>query len=313
MKIAIHDAEMEHFGKSNKYPNYALMKISAWHKAQGDDVQWWVPMEHYDRVYSSKVFDFTPNNPYLPPDTIKGGTGYGLFADLPTEIDAAYPDYTIYPDCDYAIGFLTRGCIRKCRWCVVPKKEGYIRPYRTWRDLVRTDTDKLVLMDNNILACDYGINQLRELADTHYKIDLNQGMDARLVTEDIADILARLHWIDYLRFSCDQKSQIAHIQHTVDLLCKRGVKPYKIFVYCLITKDMDDDVARIDALRQLGGITLYGQAERNPALGIMPERWQNVMAQKYIYSGQWRKFTWIDWVKTHGYYLKKEADREDEK
>ena len=311
MKIAIHDAEMEHFSKTTKFPNYALMKISAWHKAQGDDVQWWVPMEHYDRVYSSKVFEFTPANPYLPPDTIKGGSGYGLFDDLPPEIDAAYPDYTIYPDCDYAIGFLTRGCINKCRWCVVPKKEGYIRPYRTWRDLVRTDTDKLVLMDNNILACDYGIDQLRELSSTNYKIDLNQGMDARLVTEDIANILARLRWIDYLRFSCDQKAQIAHIQRTVDLLCKRGVKPYRIFVYCLITKDLEDDVARIDALRQLGGITLYGMPERNPSLGIMPDRWQKVMAQKYIYSGQWRKITWAEWTKTHGYCLKKEADGEE--
>ena len=67
MKIAIHDADAEHLKAGNKkFPNYALMKISAWHKAQGDSVEWWEPMVQYDRVYSSKIFDFTPENPYLP-------------------------------------------------------------------------------------------------------------------------------------------------------------------------------------------------------------------------------------------------------
>lgn len=159
MRVGLHDAEAEHFRGKKRFPNYALMKISAWHKAQGDTVEWWEPLGLFDRVYSSKVFDFTPENPYLPPDTVKGGTGYGLFTELAPEIDRMFPDYSIYPSCDYAIGYLTRGCPNKCRWCVVPKKEGGIRPYRAWQDLVRQDTDKLVLMDN-ILACDYGIEQL---------------------------------------------------------------------------------------------------------------------------------------------------------
>lgn len=153
MIVGLHDAEAEHFGKgTNKFPNYALMKISAYHKARGDEVEWWESIRNplYDVVYSSKVFDFTPENPYLPDCTIRGGTGYGLYDELPQEIDDMFPDYSIYPECDYAIGFLTRGCIRNCRWCVVPKKEGKIRPYRTWRDVVRRDTDKLTLMDNNI-------------------------------------------------------------------------------------------------------------------------------------------------------------------
>ena len=71
-----------------------------------------------------------------------------------------FPDYSLYPRCDYAIGYVTRGCPRKCRWCVVPEKEGGIRPYRRWRELVRSDGDKLVLMDNNILSCDYGVSEL---------------------------------------------------------------------------------------------------------------------------------------------------------
>ena len=75
MKIGLHDSEKEHFVKSkNKFPNYALMKISAYHKSIGDTVEWWYHMGKFDKVYSSKIFDFTPENPYLPADTIKGGT-----------------------------------------------------------------------------------------------------------------------------------------------------------------------------------------------------------------------------------------------
>lgn len=300
MLVGLHDAEMEHFGKgTNKFPNYALMKISAYHKARGDEVEWWEPIRNplYDVVYSSKVFDFTPENPYLPDCTIRGGTGYGLYDELPQEIDDMFPDYSIYPECDYAIGFLTRGCIRNCRWCVVPKKEGKIRPYRTWRDVVRRDTDKLTLMDNNILACDYGIRQLRELSETDYRIDLNQGMDARLVDEDIADILARINWIKHIRFSCDKTSQIAHVQRVVRWLTERGVKESYIFVYMLITSDISDDLKRIYSLRECGNIMIYGQAEKNPTQGIMPEHWQNVMAQKYLYQGSWRKVDWADYIK----------------
>jgi len=123
MLIGIHDAEKEHF-KHKTFPNLAIMKISAYHKKRGDTVEWWAPLrnDEYDIVYSSKIFDFTPENPWLPPNAIKGGTGYDVKSELPRYIDNQYPDYSIYPECDYAIGFLTRGCIRSCPWCVVPEK-----------------------------------------------------------------------------------------------------------------------------------------------------------------------------------------------
>ena len=158
MRIGLHDSD------DTGFPNYALMKISAWHKAQGDTVEWWNPMLDFDKVYSSKVFTFTPVNPYLPPNTIKGGTGYGIYNTLPDEIDNMFLDYSIYPKVDYAIGFLTRGCIRSCPWCVVPKKEGKIRPYRTWEEIKRPDSDKIVFMDNNVLACPHGVEQMREIS-----------------------------------------------------------------------------------------------------------------------------------------------------
>lgn len=304
MKIGLHDAEKEYFKRGKKFPNLALMKISAWHKSQGDTVEWWIPTTYYDHVYSSKVFDFTPDNPYLPDNTIRGGTGYRdlpIDQKLPPEIDNMYPDYSIYPDCDYAIGYITRGCPNNCRWCIVPKKEGQISPYRSWHDIVRSDTDKLVLMDNNILACDYGIEQLESMIGSGYKIDLNQGMDARLVDDNIAGILARLKWIRFIRFSCDQKSQIEPIRRTIELLGKHGVKPYKIFIYLLVTADIKDVAERVEALKGYKAINLYAQAERNERLGILPNKKQLEFQQRYMYGGCYRSEKWLEYCQRKGF------------
>lgn len=216
MLIALHDSD--HTG----FPNYALMKISAWHKAQGDAVEWFMPFGKYDRVYSSKVFTFTPEDPYLPPDTVKGGTGYGIYDPLPDEIDDMFPDYSIYPDCHYAIGFLTRGCIRACPWCVVPRKEGKIRPYRTWQQIKRQDSRDIVLMDNNVLACPWGVEQLESMVGQDVRIDTNQGLDSRLVTPEIAKILSKLKWIRFIRTACDTDASMESVGRMIELLNMGG-------------------------------------------------------------------------------------------
>lgn len=302
MIIGLHDAEKEYL-KEKTFPNYALMKISAWHKSQGDTVEWWNPLYKYDRVYSSKVFDFTPVDPYLPEDAIRGGTGYRdipMDQTLPLEIDEMFPDYSIYPECDYAIGYLTRGCPNHCRWCVVPEKEGNIRPYRAWEDIVRKDTNKLLLMDNNILACDYGIEQMESLIGSGYQIDLNQGMDARLVDSRVAEILSKLKWIRYIRFSCDQKAQIDPVKRCIELLGKYGVRPYRISVYLLVTKDIEDAVERVEALKVYKAIHIYAQAERNERMGIIPNKMQTEFQQRYIYGGSYRKRTWEEYCRKGG-------------
>lgn len=322
MLIGLHDAELDHI-KGKSFPNYALMKISAWHKQRGDTVELFTPTDPsaaeqltlfpvdeyppkrdasiYDLVYSSKVFDFTPENPFLPANTIKGGTGYSIKSQLPPEIDAIFPDYSIYPSCDYAIGYITRGCPNKCPWCIVPEKEGGVKPYRRWAELVRPDSKKLILMDNNILSCEYGINELESLIGSGYAIDLNQGMDARLVNERIAGILARLKWIKYIRFSCDQKSQIKAILDAAELLGKHGIKPHRLFIYVLVTKDVEDAAYRVERLRELKNISLYAQAERNEAKGIIPSREQLEFAQRYVYGRCYRKETWREYCERWGF------------
>lgn len=153
----------------------------------------------------------------------------------------------------------------------------------------------MVLMDNNILACNYGIEQLASLIGSGYAIDLNQGMDVRLVDEHIAEILSKLKWLKYIRFSCDQVSQIESIIRAASLLLDRGIKPYRIFVYLLVTNDLDNATYRVEQLKKLDGITIYAQAERNTRRGIMPNREQLEFAQRYIYGGCWRRETWPEY------------------
>lgn len=121
----------------NNFPNLALMRLSAWHKLRGDTVVWWSGFTHYDRVYSSKIFTFTPDfSSVIDADEIvTGGTGYKDFGTLPPEVEVTSPDYSIYPQFKRAIGFLTRGCIRHCEYCIVPRKEGTIHPAAAWEEI----------------------------------------------------------------------------------------------------------------------------------------------------------------------------------
>lgn len=271
MLIGLHDSDKTGF------PNIALMKIAAWHKSQGDHVEWWNPLLNYDKVYSSKVFTFTPECAYLPPDTIKGGTGYGLYTELAEEIDAMQPDYTIYPDCKHAIGFLTRGCIRACPWCVVPKKEGTIRPYRTWQEIKRTDSRDIVFMDNNVLACSHGIEQMRDMVGQDVRIDFNQGLDARLITPEIAELLASLKWIRFIRMSCDTDAMLEVVQRAIGYLSDAGVKPYRVFVYLLV-QDIESAERRAIALRDLGA-EVFAQPYRDFEHNTEPTAEQKAFAR----------------------------------
>lgn len=299
MKVALHDCELDQM-PNKTFPNLALMKISAYHKAKGDVVEWFMPLnrDSYDVVYSSSVFDFTPkpSSEYLPNNTIYGGTGYGLYGaehDLPQEIDGMYPDYSIYPKCDYAIGFLTRGCVNRCSYCVVPKKEGHIKAYAIWQDIVRKDTKRLHLMDNNILACQHGIEQLKELANTDFLIDLNQGLDIMLVTEEIVEILSRIKWERFIRFSCDKKYQLPYFKKVFEWFKKYNIPLYKVFVYVLVQKDLNDADERVQKLTKMSkSLNLYAQAERNELLGIKPNKLQLEFAQRYVYGRCYKKENW---------------------
>lgn len=271
----------------HNFPNYALMKISSYHKARGDNVEWANPMfGKYDRVYKSKVFTFTPDNyDYYTCEIVKGGTGYDIHSQLPKEIDDMAPDYSIYNIEGVSYGFLTRGCPNKCKWCVVPIKEGKVYPYRDIEEVAQGNK-KIILMDNNILASDYGIGQLEKIRKKKYCVDFNQGLDARLITDENAQILAKIKWIDYIRLACDNKSQIDAVLRAHDLLAKHGYNR-RIFCYFLI-QDWDDCMERLNALRQYKWFEPFGQPYRDFNKKNVIPQWQKDMARwmncKWIYK-----------------------------
>ena len=279
------------------YPNLALAKIARYWHNQGGQIEWATPMQHYDILYMSKVFNFTPDDLsiYDADVIIKGGTGYDVERQLPEEIDRLQPDYSICPNVpkDTAYGFLTRGCPNKCPWCVVPRKEGAIRPYMDIDEIAIEGRRKIVLMDNNILAAGtYAIEQLEKIIQRGYKVDFNQALDARLVTEEIAKLLAKVKWLDNnrIRFGCDTKGQIIECERAMEMINRYGFTG-QYFLYTMIggKSDFKESYERIQhwwikmrAVRDAGKgrpVYAYAQPYRDPnnPKQIIPQ-WQKDMA-----------------------------------
>ena len=236
------------------------MKLSAWHKANGDDVRLYDPLfaRQFDKVYSSKVFTFTPEDRELIGKIERGGTGYKLQHTLPDEIEHSCPDYTLF-NTPYSLGFLTRGCPRQCAWCLVPKKEGAIREHADIEEFLRHR--EVVLMDNNILAHEHGIKQIEKLARLGVKVDFNQGLDARLIDDHAAHLLSKLKWIRFIRLSCDTSNQLPVIQKAVTLLRWYNANPARIFVYCLV-QNVEEALERVKALKGMY-LTIFAQPYRD--------------------------------------------------
>lgn len=247
MKIGLINVDGHHF------PNLALMKISAFHKRKNDSVEWFNSLSNYDVVYKSKVFTFTPDENFVinSNQIISGGTGYDITQNLSPKTDAICPDYSLYPSFKSALGFVTRGCPNKCSWCVVPKKEGDIKPYADIESFL-DGRKSVVLMDNNVLASDYGLNQIEKIIDLKIKVDFNQGLDSRIIAnnEDIAKLLSRVKWLKPLRMACDTKSQMQYIEKATLLLRKYKTTPSNYFIYLLV-KDILDALERVEFLRKL--------------------------------------------------------------
>lgn len=253
MKIGLIDVD-----GNGRFPNLALMKLSAWHKAQGDSVEWWWGFGgRYDRVYMSKVFDDTYTQdapePWNAAEIIKGGTGYGLNNNLPYEIEHIYPDYSIYPDLtkDTAFGFLTRGCPRACPFCIVAGKEGRrsvkVADLSEWWD----GQKNIELMDPNTLACPDHMELLGQLEQSGAWVNINQGADARLLTEKNIEALNRIK-LKMIHFAWDRMQQTEQVLKGLDLYKRIGSLPERRRrVYVLVNFDtsMEENLFRIYTLR----------------------------------------------------------------
>lgn len=257
----------------HNFPNLPLMKLSAWHKAHGDTVEWYQPLfsGHMDRVYMSKVFSFTDDYPYYvdADEVIKGGSGYAIHTEngkevfcseehhnLPDEIEHIYPDYGLYPELtkDTAYGFMTRGCPRGCDFCIVGKKEGR-RAYTVAPLSEFWDGQKnIVLLDPNPIAVPDWKNNLQQLIDSKARVDFSQGVDIRLMTAEKADYIKRIR-VKSVHFAWDRyedKEMIVPRFKTFKEVT--GWHRSKMIVYVLtnFNTTLEQDLERVYTLKALG-------------------------------------------------------------
>jgi hypothetical protein len=282
MKIGMIDVD------GHNFPNLPLMKISAWHKWQGDSVEWYMPLTsgHMDKVYISKVFSFTPDYEY-PVDAdeiIKGGSGYAISMangkevydksadhDLPYEIEHIYPDYSLYPDLtkDTAYGFLTRGCPRGCDFCHVEAKEGKCSVKVADLSEFWDGQKNIVLCDPNLIACKDWKDLLQQLIDSKARIDINQGIDMRLMTDKKAKMLCQLK-VKRVHFAWDKYEDKKMIVPKFQMFKEiSGWHFNKLIVYVLTNYNttLEQDLERIYTLRDLGYlpyVMVYDKANTSP-------------------------------------------------
>lgn len=262
MKIGLIDVD------SHNYPNLALMKISAWHKAQGNQVEWYEPLigGWYDKVYMSKVFSFTADYQYPvnAAEIIKGGTGYNIRLvdgkevytkdqELPDEIEHIYPDYTLYNITDTAYGYMTRGCPRGCEFCVVAEKEGrrshtVARLEEFWRG-----QKYIELLDPNPIAAPEWEDNFQQLIDSMAFVNFNQGVDIRLMTEEKAQKLKQIR-LKMIHFAFDRMQDADIVLCNLEMFSRiTGWERHKIHVYVLTNFDttIEEDLWRIYKLREV--------------------------------------------------------------
>jgi hypothetical protein len=269
------------------------MKISAWHKAQGDHVEWYTGMRWYDRVYKSKVFTFSRDwdSCVTSEDVVCGGTGYSCDAPLPPDVEHIMPDYSLYNITDTAYGFLTRGCPRGCGFCIVGSKEG--RKSVKVADLREfwSGQRNIVLNDPNILACSDRVELLTQLKDSRAWVDFNQGLDARMLDEDACRMLEEIKTKE-IHFAWDRYEDGGIILPKLRMFAKHSSKPHghRAIVYTLVNYDttLDQDLDRIYRLRDIG-YWAYVMVYNKPNADKVYKRLQRWVNNRFIFA-KCRKF-----------------------
>lgn len=284
MKVGLIDVD------GHNFPNLPLMKLSAWHKKQGDSVEWYQPLfsGHMDIVYASKVFSFTPDYEYyIDADKIFfGGTGYyypGGGPELPEEIEHFYPDYSLYPEMtsETAYGYLTRGCPRRCGFCIVGYKEG--TQSKKVADLSEfwNGQKNIKLLDPNMFACKDWEDLSEQLIDSKAWIDFTQGCDIRIMTDKKAEYIRKMK-IKQIHFAWDQyKDKEMIVPKFREFQNLTGWKRDKMTVYVLCGYDttIEQDLERIYTLRDMNYSPYvmiydkYKKKRKDPLVRL--QRWVN--------------------------------------
>lgn len=249
MKIGLIDVD------GHNFPNLPLMKISAYHKAQNDKVEWCIPLLHYDVIYKSKVFDDTYTKDIydvLDADKIiKGGTGYGLDNKLPDEIEHIYPDYSLYGITDEAYGFLTRGCPRGCPFCIVAEKEGKASKQVAELNEFWRGQKNIKLLDPNITASKECEKLFDDLIESKAKIDFTQGLDARVITDKAVWQINHMK-VDIIHFAWDNYEMKTYEKlKRIRPLLKMNHRKLAVYVLTNFNTTHEQDLERVMKLKEL--------------------------------------------------------------
>lgn len=288
----------------HNYPNLPLMKISAYHKKQGDYVEWYDSfkglLEPYDKVYVSKVFgdeySLMDDTVIYADEVVYGGTGFAITVengkevyhkdrdkDLPEEVEHIYPDYSLYPEFtkDRAFGFTTRGCCNDCGFCIVSQKETRCSHKvadisEFWRGQKYID-----LLDANLLACKDRMDILQQLVDSKAYVNFVQGLDARFMTEEIArkllEMKPRLERVHFaFDFMKNEKAIVAGLKMAHDIV---GLDDRKAVVYMLTNYDttIEEDIHRVRLIQSCGyqpDVRIYRKGTQPKYLTDL-QRWSN--------------------------------------
>jgi hypothetical protein len=266
MKIGI-------WSDSKNFPSLPLMKLSAYYKQQFPkaEIKLYIPLDTYDLILCSKVFSFTKDidgdgNEPRAGEVIKGGTGYAITVKngkevynytkdkpLPPEAEHVYPDYSLFPDNEAAIGFITRGCPRRCGFCIVSKKEGcksrqIAELSEFWRG-----QKHVKLLDPNILACENSVEILKQLADSGATIEFTQGLDVRFCDRDIIKLLNNVKAND-LRFAWDNpKDDLSlHFEAVKKFAKIQDVRNRIVYILTGYNSTFEENLYRIVKTKELG-------------------------------------------------------------
>lgn len=236
-----------------KMANLALMKISYYHKARGDEVDWFRPVldQDIDRLYISKIFDYSkiPESNFYDGKIIWGGTGTDLKKCLPPEIEKYELDYSIYPDIKYSLVMFSRGCPRKCPFCVVPEKEGFIRPVEV--NELNPAGEWIEVLDNNFFASPMWRDSVELLTLLKQPINITQGIDIRILTPEQARVLSELRHAGYLHFAWDNPKE--NISEGLNYLTEYFY-PRRLICYVLIGYNTthEENYYRVMKLKEWG-------------------------------------------------------------